>query len=94
MLKKIFAATKAVTLERGSRKYSLFLICLAALVVGLAVGGALPAAAASYSIFVGGVLGLYGVYCSGNVAAKWSPVAPTDVLTSQATQEEEPGPNG
>lgn len=65
-------------MERGCRKYVLVLISFGVLGAGYVVAGILPAAGANYTTFAGGVVGLYAAYCSGNVAAKWSPTAKED----------------
>lgn len=84
--KSCAATAKEVTMGQGARKYSLFLICLGALTLGFGIGGLLPAVASQYGIFVGGVVGLYGVYCSGNVASKWSPVAKEDAADDDSAE--------
>ena len=91
---KIAQTLKTFAIEPGGRKYGLFLICMGALIIGLAICGFLPAAASQYAIYVGGVSALYGVYCGANVMGeKWSP---TDQNADKPKEPDEhsdlPGP--
>jgi hypothetical protein len=94
LFKGAYKECKETAMSRGNRKYALLLICFGMLSAGLLVSGFLPAAATQYTTFVGGITFLYGVYCSGNVAAKWSPVAATDepVITKPGKKEKPANP--
>ena len=54
-----------------SRKVKFALICLATILLGFAGCLQFSALAAIYSTLVGGVVGLYGIYCGANTGATY-----------------------
>lgn len=65
-------------------------VCLAMALGGLAAAK-VATFAPSYEVFVGGLLGVYAIYCGGNVGAK---VALKGTLPAQRREEKEEGNGG
>lgn len=58
--------------KKNGRKYTLALIVLALLLGGFGLAGVNDAYAALYPEFIGAMLGVLFVYCSGNAAHAWA----------------------